>query len=119
MKFFVTGVGGQLGHDVMNELIGRGHEGVGSDIQESYGGVADRSLRRRSGRDVPFRCGGNLRPGGGEREPRRSRCGLRVLPLSRERFRACRCGSFSFPDRFREIKSPAMKLPLRHSLPQG
>ena len=41
MKFFVTGVGGQLGHDVMNELIGRGYEGVGSDIQESYGGVAD------------------------------------------------------------------------------
>ena len=28
MKFFVTGVGGQLGHDVMNELLGRGHEGV-------------------------------------------------------------------------------------------
>ena len=43
MKFFVTGVGGQLGHDVMNELIGRGHECVGSDIQESYGGVADGS----------------------------------------------------------------------------
>ena len=36
MKFFVTGVGGQLGHDVMNELIKRGHEGVGSDIQEQY-----------------------------------------------------------------------------------
>ena len=34
MKFFVTGVGGQLGHDVMNELLKRGHEGVGSDIQE-------------------------------------------------------------------------------------
>ena len=32
MRFFVTGVGGQLGHDVMNELSGRGHEGVGSDI---------------------------------------------------------------------------------------
>ena len=43
MKFFVTGVGGQLGHDVMNELIGRGYEGVGSDIQENYGGVADGS----------------------------------------------------------------------------
>ena len=43
MKFFVTGVGGQLGHDVMNELIGRGHEGVGSDIQESHSGVADGS----------------------------------------------------------------------------
>ena len=34
MNFFVTGVGGQLGHDVMNELLKRGHEGVGSDIQE-------------------------------------------------------------------------------------
>ena len=43
MKFFVTGVGGQLGHDVMNELLGRGHEGVGSDIQETYSGVADGS----------------------------------------------------------------------------
>lgn len=32
MKFFVTGVNGQLGHDVMNELNKRGHEGVGSDI---------------------------------------------------------------------------------------
>lgn len=29
MKFFVTGVNGQLGHDVMNELHKRGHEGVG------------------------------------------------------------------------------------------
>ena len=25
MKFFVTGVGGQLGHGVMNELLKRGH----------------------------------------------------------------------------------------------
>lgn len=33
MRFFVTGVDGQLGHDVMNELLKRGHEGVGSDIQ--------------------------------------------------------------------------------------
>ena len=36
MRFFVTGVGGQLGHDVMNELLARGHEGVGSDIQPEY-----------------------------------------------------------------------------------
>lgn len=43
MKFFVTGVGGQLGHDVMNELIRRGHEGAGSDIQEQYSGVEDGS----------------------------------------------------------------------------
>lgn len=35
MKVFVTGVGGQLGYDVMNELKKRGHEGIGSDIQDS------------------------------------------------------------------------------------
>ena len=34
MKIFVTGVNGQLGHDVMHELSRRGHEGIGSDIQE-------------------------------------------------------------------------------------
>ena len=33
MKVFVTGVGGQLGHDVMNELAKRGYQGVGSDVQ--------------------------------------------------------------------------------------
>ena len=43
MKYFVTGVGGQLGHDVMNELAKRGYEGVGSDIQPEYCGVADGS----------------------------------------------------------------------------
>mgnify|MGYP000556587607 CR=1 FL=1 len=32
MKILVTGVGGQLGFDVMNELAKRGHEGIGSDI---------------------------------------------------------------------------------------
>lgn len=32
MKIFVTGVGGQLGYDVMNELKKRGIEAVGSDI---------------------------------------------------------------------------------------
>lgn len=40
MKFFVTGVNGQLGHDVMNELYKRGHEGVGSDIAVGYAGVS-------------------------------------------------------------------------------
>lgn len=43
MKFFVTGVNGQLGHDVMNELHKRGHEGVGSDIAPTYSGVTDNS----------------------------------------------------------------------------
>ena len=43
MKVFVTGVGGQLGHDVMNELHGRGIEAVGSDIAPAYSGVQDGS----------------------------------------------------------------------------
>ena len=43
MKVFVTGVGGQLGHDVMNELHKRGHDGVGSDIAPVYSGIADGS----------------------------------------------------------------------------
>ena len=43
MKIFVTGVGGQLGHDVMNELHKRGHKGVGSDVHPVYSGVADGS----------------------------------------------------------------------------
>ena len=41
MKVFVTGVAGQLGHDVMNQLAKRGYEGVGSDIAPEYGGVQD------------------------------------------------------------------------------
>ena len=34
MKVFVTGVGGQLGYDVMQELQRRGHEAVGADIAD-------------------------------------------------------------------------------------
>ena len=41
MKILVTGVAGQLGHDVMNELYSRGIEGIGSDIADSYSGLAD------------------------------------------------------------------------------
>ena len=41
MKFFVTGVNGQLGHDVMNEIQKRNYEGIGSDLAEQYAGVAD------------------------------------------------------------------------------
>lgn len=43
MKVFVTGVAGQLGHDVMNELSKRGYEGIGSDIAPEYSGVQDGS----------------------------------------------------------------------------
>lgn len=43
MKVLVTGVSGQLGHDMMNELARRGYEGIGSDITESYGGIQDKT----------------------------------------------------------------------------
>ena len=43
MKVFVTGVAGQLGHDVMNELARRGHEGVGTDLAPVYSGIQDGS----------------------------------------------------------------------------
>ena len=43
MKILVTGVNGQLGHDVVNELIARGHEGIGSGSSAAYHGVADGS----------------------------------------------------------------------------
>lgn len=43
MKVFVTGVAGQLGHDVMNELSRRGIQGVGSDLAPVYNGAADGS----------------------------------------------------------------------------
>ena len=41
MKVFVTGVGGQLGHDVVNELTKRGLQAVGSDIAPVYSGAQD------------------------------------------------------------------------------
>ncbi len=34
MRILVTGVKGQLGHDVMNELAKRGHVGIGVDVEE-------------------------------------------------------------------------------------
>lgn len=41
MKVLVTGIAGQLGHDVMNELHKRGYEGVGSDVAPKYSGADD------------------------------------------------------------------------------
>lgn len=49
MKVFVTGVNGQLGCDCILELVRRGYEAVGSDIQETSG-----ELQRRYS-DVRFR----------------------------------------------------------------
>ena len=44
MKVFVTGVGGQLGHDVVNELKKRGYDTIGSDILDFCGGMEYVSL---------------------------------------------------------------------------
>lgn len=52
MKIFVTGAGGQLGHDVVEGLAARGHEAVGSDLQCGIplditdGEAVDRVLRQ-------------------------------------------------------------------------
>ncbi len=35
MKILVTGVGGQLGFDVVKELLARGHEAIGSDVSQA------------------------------------------------------------------------------------
>lgn len=43
MRFFVTGAGGQLGHDVINEVNQRGYEAVGSGSRPAYSGVQDGS----------------------------------------------------------------------------
>ena len=38
MRVLVTGVCGQLGHDVVNELVSRSHSAIGSDLAETYTG---------------------------------------------------------------------------------
>lgn len=43
MKVLVTGVSGQLGHDVMNRLDACGHTAIGSDLAPSYTGAMDGS----------------------------------------------------------------------------
>lgn len=48
MKIFITGVGGQLGHDCVNEAVARGHEAIGSDVAPQYAGIADGSAVTRA-----------------------------------------------------------------------
>jgi dTDP-4-dehydrorhamnose reductase len=48
MRVFVTGVNGQLGHDVMNELSARGHECIGSGSVPQYNGIDDGSAAARA-----------------------------------------------------------------------
>ncbi len=50
MRVLVTGVKGQLGHDVMNELEKRGYEGIGVDVEEMD--ITDRETVERVMREV-------------------------------------------------------------------
>lgn len=43
MRILVTGANGQLGHDVMNELLQRGHDAIASGSSVAYCGPADGS----------------------------------------------------------------------------
>lgn len=52
MRFLVTGMKGQLGHDVMEELALRGHEGVGVDVEEMD--VTDAEAVSRAIREKPL-----------------------------------------------------------------
>lgn len=58
MKILVTGVRGQLGYDVVNELNGRGIETVGVDIQEMdiTDPVSVDSVIREAGPDAVIHC---------------------------------------------------------------
>ena len=55
MKVLVTGVNGQLGHDVMNELAKRGYEGVGVDVAEMD--ITDAEAVRRVMEEDSSGCG--------------------------------------------------------------
>jgi len=48
MKVLVTGVNGQLGHDLMNELAKRNIECIGSDVTPEYSGISDGSAAEKS-----------------------------------------------------------------------
>ena len=68
MKAFITGAGGQLGHDVMKELIKRGYEVMGSDLAPSpdngmpyvqmdiTNGTLVEQILNREKPDVVFHC---------------------------------------------------------------
>ncbi|MBE6939574.1 MAG: dTDP-4-dehydrorhamnose reductase [Ruminococcaceae bacterium] len=51
MKVLVTGISGQVGHDVVNELIRRGHGAVGAGSSPAYSGLQDGSAAQ----SAPYR----------------------------------------------------------------
>ena len=59
MKVLVTGVKGQLGFDLMNELKKRGHQAVGVDVEEMdiTDEVAVNKTIKEINPDVVIHCG--------------------------------------------------------------
>ncbi len=84
MKLFVTGVAGQLGHDVMNELDKRGYEGVGSDLAPEYSGI--QTVQHVT--TMPYMFYGYHRCCCCGKSHYRSRCGRRGTLCSMD---SCRC----------------------------
>ena len=70
MVILVTGVCGQLGHDVLNEIQKRGYEGIGSDIMPEHSGTQDGSAAINmpyigldiTDRDAVFETVNNIKP---------------------------------------------------------
>lgn len=54
MKAFVTGVNGQLGHDIVNELHKRGYSCIGSDIGDSYVKLNEESEQETTNEDFSY-----------------------------------------------------------------
>ena len=56
MRVLVTGVKGQLGYDVMNELKKQGLTGIGVDVDEMDITDAEACRRGKAGCSDPLRC---------------------------------------------------------------
>ena len=78
MRVLVTGVAGQLGHDVMNELHRRGHTGIGSDLAPAYSGIADGSpVTQMPYEPLDITDGTTVAPGRRWTPPRSRKTGIR------------------------------------------
>lgn len=97
MKVLVTGVKGQLGHDVVNELTSRGHEAIGVDIEEMD--ITDESSVTRVMNDVApeavIHCAAWTAVDAAEDEENRTR--VRAINVDGTRYIASACKELDIP----------------------
>jgi len=62
MKVLVTGTSGQLGFDVVNELMGRGHEAIGADRSESQYDFFEHIILDITDKDTVFEAVKKIKP---------------------------------------------------------